>query len=545
MSQTLVEKKSEKQRKKLLVKLRNYLKKRKFKVVIDLAKELKVKFSDEQTAVPVLAEAYYRLKDFEYAEGYLKRALVYCTSDEQRKMNFKRLADVYNHKKDSKGEMEWLDKALEIDFSDTRLLERKGALLVKTGELQGALECFKQAIFLPISEDSKTTADRAMAHWQIMTSPIMKPLLSEVDYLKRDLSLMKNDKDRSLLYFALGNGLERLEDYQGAYNALIQANLLSSKDLVFNPEKFYARVKSIRETWIGNYSLNPLENCSFTPIFVVGLPRSGTTLTESVFDQHPAVMALGESPKITEGIKKYMSVNNAYEFEKTLLTEDKADLQKMKDLYIEGNCIPADFKGYTVDKMPGNFSNIGLLKRIFPNALFINVFKNPVDAAFSIFKQNFGRSEAHSYSYSLGSSVFFRRYYEEIMIVYKRVFADSIFDLSYEAFMDEGEPAWQRMFGFCGLEWKSIYLDFYKSKRQVNTISAAQVRQKINKKSANRTERYGEVLDPLRDLLKLSFEEIWQKYYTELLQLGEKNSTKITVKSDLNSLLKKKHKAAV
>ena len=545
MSQASVGIKSEKQRKKHLVKLKKYLKQRNFKVALSLALELKNKYLDETIAIPVLAECYYRLKDYEHAEGYLKSALDYCSNDDQRKINYKRLADVYNHKKDSGSEMIWLDKALKIDFSDTRLLERKGAGLVKTGELQKALECFKQAIYLPVKENAKSTADRAMAHWQIMTTPIMKPLTQEIEYLKRDLSLMKSDKDRSLLYFALGNGLERLEDYQGAFDALVQANLLSSKDLAFNPEKLYARAKSISDAWQVDFPLDALKECTFTPIFVVGLPRSGTTLTESVFDQHPQVMALGESPLITEGMQKFVSLNKGYEFENTLMNIDQENLQKMRDLYIKGNHIPEDFNGFTVDKMPGNFSNIGLLKRMFPNAKFINVFKNPVDAAFSIFKQNFGRSEAHSYSYSLGSSVFFRRYYEQIMLVYKRAFDDSIFDLSYEAFMDEGEPAWQRMFEFCGLEWQSSYLDFYKSKRQVNTISAAQVRQKINNKSANRSDRYGEVLSPLRDLLKLSYEEIWQKYHAELIEIGEQNNTNITIKSDLNSLLNKKHKAAV
>jgi hypothetical protein len=235
------------------------------------------------------------------------------------------------------------------------------------------------------------------------------------------------------------------------------------------------------------------------PIFVLGMPRSGTTLTEQIISSHPDVHGAGELPDLMAIAQRDVAGTGAV-FPNNIPALDLAGLGTWGADYVNGLQRRAPTAKRITDKMPVNFLAIGLIHMMLPNAKIIHVDRNPVDTCLSCFMQLFSSRQDQTYDLAeLG------RYYVDyarLMEHWRNVLPKGAFlDVQYEDIVADQETQARLMIAFCGLDWNDACIDFHKNKRPVRTASVSQVRQPIYKSSVERWRPYEKFLGPLLDAL--------------------------------------------
>jgi len=240
------------------------------------------------------------------------------------------------------------------------------------------------------------------------------------------------------------------------------------------------------------------------PIFIVGMPRSGTSLTEQIMAAHSNVHAAGELTTlfdVSNKMKQDLGGEEAYPFYVKKLSQANFDemastyLKKLEDFSVEAE--------YVTDKMPHNFYMIGLIQLLFPEAKIIHCKRDPMDTCLSIYFQDF--SEVHKYARDLFNTGTHYFQYQRLMNHWKQVLSIPILDVQYEDLVGDQEASTRRILDFCGLDWEEGCLQFHKVKRTIDTASFDQVRQPLYSKSVQRWKHYEKYLDELKKGLKREF----------------------------------------
>jgi sulfotransferase family protein len=236
---------------------------------------------------------------------------------------------------------------------------------------------------------------------------------------------------------------------------------------------------------------------SDAPVFIVGMPRSGTTLTEQILSAHPDVFAAGEVETL-EHIAYFseMISPGRDEFPLSALKLTKFGVEVVGRRYMKdlSDRAPAQFKRAT-NKMPHNFELLGLIALCLPNAKIIHCRRDPVDTCLSCWTKNF--NDAHSYSRSLEELGFYYREYHELMQYWRETLPIKILDVDYESYTTDLEGSARRILDFVGLEWDPRCLEFHNVERPVRTASLWQVRQPIYRTSVQKWRAYEKHLGPL------------------------------------------------
>ncbi len=235
------------------------------------------------------------------------------------------------------------------------------------------------------------------------------------------------------------------------------------------------------------------------PVFLVGMPRSGSSLIEQILASHPQVYGAGElASSRTQASVGGIPVPSAGElhFRKVFRRLDSAALQRMALAYIARLPALADGKIRIVDKFPGNFLRIGLIRMILPDAKIIHTMRDPVDTCVSCYSKWF--TSGHDYSYNLAELGRYYSRYSELMDHWRSVLpSGAMLDVSYEDVVNDLEGQARRLIDYCGLAWDDRCLSFHKTSRPVKTASAVQVRQPLFRSSLERWRRYEANLGPL------------------------------------------------
>jgi len=302
------------------------------------------------------------------------------------------------------------------------------------------------------------------------------------------------DGDRLHLYFALHKALEDQGRPQEAMRHLLAANAIQRRRAPYDEADALALMERVRAAF-GPERLAVLAGLgepSQTPIFIVGMPRSGTTLVEQILAAHPDVAAGGELTCLSEVVLAGAGAGpDALEAER---------LRWMGRRYIDlVSPIAPDARRIT-DKMPGNFVLIGMIRLMLPDAHIIHVRRDPVDTCLSCFSKLFPRGQP--FANDLGELGRYYRAYRTLMAHWRRVLPDGVLlEVDYEDLVKDFRPQAARILAHCGLEWSKTCLEFDKADRPVRTASAAQVRQPIYTTAIGRGRRYGDLLKPLLDAL--------------------------------------------
>lgn len=300
------------------------------------------------------------------------------------------------------------------------------------------------------------------------------------------------------LCFVLGKIMDKLEQFDDAFAYYKRGNHLRSQTIRFDRESHRQFIDSIiRQYGTGIIEkLRAFGNPSETPIYIVGMPRSGTTLTEQIVASHPLVAGGGERG-FWERIERERAGKESLD-QAAIDSIAQACLDDLAGIKVAGKQTQR-----VTDKMPNNFLHVGLIHAVFPNARIIHVRRHPVDNCLSIYFQNF--RGYHPYAYDLDNLAFYRREYERLMRHWREVMpADRYFEFDYEDLVADQEGMSRKLIAFCGLDWDDACLNFHENERAIKTASVWQVRQKMYTSSVERWRHYEPHIGPLMTLLETS-----------------------------------------
>lgn len=304
------------------------------------------------------------------------------------------------------------------------------------------------------------------------------------------------------LYFERGRLYDTTKQYNKAFPDFIEANKLKETDFSCKIHREY--VDALMTTFNRENLINypGAENNSDKPILIVGMPRSGTSLTEQIIASHPEVEGAGELGDIALIYRNVenMMAKKAVEQKEMALTVTECNELAQRYLDTLDEITTSETTRHVTDKMPTNFLYLGLIQQLLPKARIIHTLRNPIDTCLSIFTLDFAGS--HPYAYDLKNLGCFYNEYRRIMKHWYKELDIPIMDLRYDELVNDQEAWSRKLIDFCGLEWDDVCLDFHKSKRVMNTASNEQVRQPIYKKSVHRWKNYETQLQPLIDALE-------------------------------------------
>jgi hypothetical protein len=318
---------------------------------------------------------------------------------------------------------------------------------------------------------------------------------------KQDMS--ENDLIR--VYFAMGKLCDNLQMFEKSFEYYRSGNMLKRSQVEFNIDSYADYLSRIKKIFSAAFIENRKSwgSDSEMPIFIFGMPRSGTTLVEQIIASHPYVYGGGELQFFNQMDQKLAFITKVNErYPECLNFFDDQTAYDIAELYIkETRGRIANAKDYTrfTDKNPFNFCHLGLISLLFPKASFIHCQRYPLDTCLSIYFQYF--LIGNDFAYDLSELGQYYLEYLKLMSHWRKVLPVRIFELRYEDIVQNQEEVSRKLLEFCGLEWDSACLTFYNKDRPVFTASDWQVRQPIYATSSGRWKNYDQFLYPLKELL--------------------------------------------
>lgn len=330
---------------------------------------------------------------------------------------------------------------------------------------------------------------------------------SQVSRMEEQLSLPSSGlMERVYLAFALGKAYEDRQDYSSAFSHYAKGNSLKRAQLRYRSEQFSAEVdeqcRVVDETVFDRPAGS---GCSAQdPIFIVGMPRAGSTLLEQILASHSQIQGTQELPNIlslAQRLRRRRGENGERPGYPGILRElDQQSLAEMGRDYLEQTRIHRDGTPFFIDKMPNNFRHIGLIHLILPHAKIIDARREPMACCFSNFQQLF--AEGQEFSYDLTDLGRYYRDYVRLMAHWDTVLPGRVHRLQHEALLDDFEGELRRLLDYLELPFEEQCLRFYESDRAVRTPSSEQVRQPLFRSAMNKWLNYEPWLAPLRDALE-------------------------------------------
>jgi len=313
------------------------------------------------------------------------------------------------------------------------------------------------------------------------------------------------DADRVHFHFALGKAFEDTRDFARSFEHYAKANSLHHAKLRYEADTNTTRMKKLKATHTGDFFRNRGgAGCQATdPVFIIGMPRAGSTLLEQILSSHSAVEGTAELPEIitmarelralaeTEAIGSYVEV---------LAAMDGPALRELGQRYLESTRIHRKTgRPLFIDKMPNNFLHIGMIQLVLPRAKIIDARRHPLACCFSNFKQHYARGQR--FSYSLADMGRYYRDYVDLMAHFDEVLPGRIHRVFYERMVEDTETEVRRLLDYCGLPFEEGCLRFFENERPVQTASSEQVRQPIYREGMDHWRHFDEWLSPLKSEL--------------------------------------------
>jgi len=388
------------------------------------------------------------------------------------------------------------NKALKLNPQNVEAMNNKGSSLMTLGRMDEARNCFEAALKLDPTYTKALLNIGGMSKYK-EDDESTKRILS---YERHTYSL-SSAKEMNL-QFALGKCHEDLGNFKKSMSHYVKANSSKWDELKYDSAPTLAKFAELKKIlsdgpWTGTEGIG----CSSdAPVFIVGMPRSGTTLVEQILDSHSEVHGAGELKTADIALSGLSVPKEIIPTEPENRQTLGAELKRRGEFYVEQIRKIAPDARRIVDKMPLNFKFVGLLHLILPNAKIIHCRRNPVDICLSNYKILFAEKMEFTYDFEeLGK---FYLAYKELTDHWDAIFPGKILSVQYEDVVQDLEGQARRIIDHCDLAWEDGCLDFYKSKRVVHTASVNQVRQPIYNTSVGKWQRYGDTIKPLLDALK-------------------------------------------
>lgn len=450
---------------------------------------------DFSEALQGLASVHQHRQNYALAEQYIEQALALSPDD----------PDIYSQRGQLFSDMGFADKswadyqqALRRDPQHIAAHLGMSLWLTEQGQIEEAAQCLYQVLRI----DNESLAARiALAHlikanseddtFTALVAELNKPQLSPVSALS--------------LHFALGKCYDDIRDYDRAFPHFLEGCRLKRKTVKYDKRDTAQKVLEIAAAFSPERikQLQGSGDPSTLPIFVLGMPRSGTTLTEQIIASHSQCFGAGELPDLmmlADRPRADSVYNPSNQYPQLMGALSPELLSEMGSRYVNGLRKRQAGVQHITDKMPANFLALGLIHLMLPNAKIVHVKRNPVDTCLSGLSKLFRYGQHHSYD--LAEQGYFYRHYATLMQHWRTVLPEGVFyEIHYEDLVTDTENQSRALIEYCGLPWDEKCLSFHNTSRTVRTASATQVRRPIYKTSVERWRRYDSFLSPLLDAL--------------------------------------------
>lgn len=365
-----------------------------------------------------------------------------------------------------------------------------GHALKAEGDRSGAIECYETA--------AQLMPEFGDAYWSLANTKTYSfsdaMLATMTEHAARDDVGLE---DAIHLCFALGKAYEDRQDYATAFGHYQKGNALKRATIDFDIGRTEAAMAAQQDACPGELFARNAGCDDPSPIFIVGLPRAGSTLLEQILASHSQVDGTMELHDILTIASRLSGQQTPYPFNLASLTDEQC--RRLGELYIEQTRAYRQGAPFFIDKMPNNFIHIGLIKRILPKAKIIDARREPFACCFSGYKQLFG--DGQEFSYHLSDIGRYYRAYEKLMEHWHAALPGDILTVQHENVLDDLEGQVKRMLDFCGLPFEAECLSFHETKRVIKTPSSEQVRQPIYRSGTQQWRPFAEFLTPLFEAL--------------------------------------------
>jgi len=480
----------------------------------------------EVAAIRMLAEVAGRIGRYGDAETLLRRALDLAPDFDTARHN---LAIVLHRQSKSAEALAEIDRLIAADPEAPGYRILRGAILVRLGEYDAAIALYARlladhpaqaATWMSYGHALKTVGRQADSIAAYRRAIALDPALGEawwslanlktVRFDAGDLAAMRaalarddlDDEARFHLDFALGKALEDAADYAASFAHYARGNALRRQNLDYDSAATTANVARTKAVYTPEFlSARAGQGCPDPdPIFVVGLPRSGSTLIEQILSSHSAIEGTSELPDILAIARKLGARDHDEAGARFAAKLAAADLAALGRQYLDQTRVQRKTgRPLFIDKMPNNFVHTGLIHLILPNAKIIDARRHPLGCCFSGFKQHFARGQA--FSYDLGDLGRYWRDYAALMDHFDTVLPGRVHRVFYERLVADPEAEIRALLTYVGVEFQSACLSFHETDRAVRTASSEQVRTPLYVSGVDHWQHYAEWLRPLRDSL--------------------------------------------
>jgi tetratricopeptide (TPR) repeat protein len=493
-----------------------------------LRKHLK-RFPTDVVALRMLAEVAARLGRYKDSETLLRRCLELAPGFAAARHNLALVLQRQDRLSDALLEVEVL---LEADPGNTGGRNLKAALLGRLGDVRQSVEIYGQvldqypthpkvwhsyghALRTAGRQPESVAAYRRTvelspgfgeAYWSLANLKTFRFSAQDVEQMqgqlgRQDLSV----EDRFHFHFALGKALEDAGEYRQSFEHYAEGNRLRRSVVVYDADAVTERVRQSKALFTSEFIGSRGDSGSHAPdpIFIVGLPRAGSTLLEQILSSHTAVEGTMELPDIgaiARELGGQREGGDVAAYPGILATLGGDQLRALGERYLDSTRVQRRTDApYFIDKNPANWMHVGLIHLILPNAKVIDARRHPMSCCFSVFKQHFARG--NRFSYDLGELGRYYRDYIELMAHIDHVLPGRVHRAIYEHVVENTEAETRRLLDHCGLPFEQGCLRFYENERAVRTASSEQVRQPIYRDALQHWTHYQPWLGPLEQAL--------------------------------------------
>jgi len=475
-------------------------------------------------AIRMLAELAVRLDRAEDAQLLLERCLELAPGFHEARHNYAIVLNRLNRPQDAIVELERL---LAEDSRNPGYRNLKAVALCHTGDYDTAIGIYDELLrqfplqaplWLSYGHALKTAgqqeraiaaytrcieldADFGEAYWSLANLKTFRFNDLQIGAMRTALARSLKAQQRIDFEFALGKALEDRAEYEQSFRHYETGNALRLEQIPYSADDNTARLRRAHETFTADFfSARQGSGCQAAdPIFIVGLPRAGSTLIEQILASHSAVEGTMELPDLIS-ITRDLRGARAGTYHEALARLGADELRDLGERYLARTRVHRKLgRPFFIDKMPNNFAHVGLIHMILPNAKIIDARRHPLACCFSAFKQHFAHGQ--SFTYGLDNVGRYYRDYVELMRHFDSALPGRVHRVIYEEMVANTEQEVRRLLDYCGLPFEDACLRFFENERPVRTASSEQVRQPIYKSGVDHWQHYAPWLDPLKTAL--------------------------------------------
>lgn len=448
---------------------------------------------------PEQANTHNRIGYIKHKKGFLEPAIYHykkAIAIQPDKPDFwKNLSQTQLLNGDIEGATESIDRALKKKPDDIDAIAIKAGIFERSGDAENAYEIIKPFL-------DKDTLHTSIARIYISICNKLGHSTEAIKYM--DMILDRQDIADSFLepiHYEAGKLFDKLGHYDRAFEHYEKAN--KSRSIHFQATEHSANIDAIIQVFDWNFlssTPRPLTSDKTQPVFIVGMPRSGTSLTEQILDSHIDITGAGELSdieNISTEICKTMNSGKGFPRCFREVTSEILDQYAMK--YLDKLSNVSTETRYVTDKMPQNFIHLGLISLMFPKARIIHCVRNPIDTCLSIYFQQF--NESHGYATNLEDIARYYKEYRRLMSHWQLALPTSIHTVNYDELVTSPESSISALLNYLNLDWDDNCLNFHKSSRHVATASYEQVTRALYTSSQDRWRNYEDHIKPLLESL--------------------------------------------